>query len=253
MKKDLKDIKVYPDITIQFDEKKHVFYRNGKRLISVTGATGVIDKSAPLMGWAVKLFKEFMVNNMKELINGESETEITPLIEEGSKQHRVFKKKASDIGTLAHEWIEDWIAGKKPDLPTQNDKVLNCVTAFLKYQKENELKFTESEKIIYSETHNYAGILDAVAKKGGDVVLIDFKSSKGIYPEHYLQTAGYQLAYEEQEGKNIDHRLIIKLGKEDGSFEVHEIKEGYMEDKGAFLAALKLRRRLEELKKLKNS
>ena len=47
----------YKDITLEFDEEKHRFMIAGRDIISVTGATSMIDKSGPLMGWAVKLFR----------------------------------------------------------------------------------------------------------------------------------------------------------------------------------------------------
>src|SRR3990170_4434209 len=40
-------------------------------------------------------------------------------------------------------------------------------------------------------THGYAGTLDAIAKIAGETWLIDYKTSKGVYPETALQLAAY--------------------------------------------------------------
>ncbi len=242
-----KEIKLYNNkVTIYFDEGRHWFTnKNGESIISVTAATGIIDKSQPLMSWAVKKAREYLLNNWK-INKGYDQFEIVNLLGEASKQHRIFKKKAADIGTEIHQWVSDWILGKKPEMP-DNEKVINGITAFLQFQKEHKLKWLKSESYIYSKKHNYAGILDAIAIEGKDLVLVDFKSSNAIYPEMFLQVAGYKIAYEEEMGKIIDKRIIVRFGKEDGNFEVKEL-DGDKQDEKAFLAALTLKRRMKDLK-----
>jgi len=56
------------------------------------------------------------------------------------------------------------------------------------------------------------------------------------------------LAYEEETGKKIAYRIIITLNKEDGSFRFRKFCEN-KKDQQAFINCLKLRRRLDELKK----
>ena len=239
----LNEIKLYQNkTTIRFDDGRHIFYGpKGEYLTSVTGATGIIDKSGPLMYWAVNLSRDYLLGK----INKGAITEEDIL--EASKQHRVFKKKAADIGTLIHEWCSNWILGKKPKMP-EDEKVVNGITAFLKFQKEHKLKWLESERYIYSKKHNYAGILDAIAKEGKKLVLVDFKSSNGIYEEMYFQVAGYQIAWEEEMNKKIDKRIIVRFGKEDGEFEIKELDEDD-KDKRVFLACLDIKRRMKELSK----
>lgn len=227
-------------ITIEFDEAKHKYYKDGEQVISVTGVTGIIDKSGALMGWVAKSMAQYLHENWD---NYEKEV----LIEKAKKEYRNISKDATDIGTAIHAWVSDWINGKKPEIPN-DERIANGITAFLKWQKENKAKFIESEKLVYSAEHHYCGILDAVAKIGDKLVMVDFKSSNAIYPEMHLQTAGYQIAYEEAEGKNIDKRIIIRLGKDSGEFEVVE-REGLrfeMADKEAFLSALNLKRWVNE-------
>ena len=72
-------------------------------------------------------------------------------------------------------------------------------------------------------------------------------------PEFALQTAAYQHARQEETGKRYRKRLILRLGKEprpDGGidFEIHELKR-FRDDFKAFLGALSLKRRLEQLSK----
>lgn len=225
---------------INFDEGRHWFTdKNGNTIISVTGITGILDKPA-LKFWSVKLTKEYLFN---EIEAGKIIT--TDIIDEAGRQHTLFLKKAADIGTQIHEWCSDWILGKKPSMPT-DEKVVNGITAFLKFQKEHKIKWLESERYIYSKKHNFVGILDAVGMMGKDLVLIDFKSSNAIYDEMRFQVAGYQIAYEEETGKKFDKRMIARFGKETGDFEYRELDNDEA-DKKAFLACLALKRRLKEL------
>ena len=228
-------------IVIRFDDERHIFYGpKGEYLTSVTGATGVVDKSAAITGWAVNLARDYLLEKI-------SKGKITEAdIFEAIKQHRIFKKKAANIGTQIHEWCSDWILGKKPEMPAK-EEVVNGITAFLKFQKEHKIKWLESERVVYSKKHNYAGFLDAVGKIGKDLTLIDFKSSNGIYDEMRFQVAGYQIAYEEETEKKFDKRIIIRFGKEDGNFEIKELDNDEA-DKKAFLACLELKNRLKELK-----
>ncbi|GIW70345.1 MAG: hypothetical protein KatS3mg101_1092 [Patescibacteria group bacterium] len=175
--------------------------------------------------------------------NGEQITIID--IEEASKEHRKVKEEAADIGTQIHEWVNKWIEGKKPEIP-EDDRIRNGITAFLQFQKEYKVKWLESEKIVYSQKYNFAGILDAVGFINKKLIIFDFKSANAIYPEFALQTAGYQIAYEEMMKKNVDHRLIVKFGKETGDFEWRKFEENE-KDKKAFLACLTLKNRLKEL------
>jgi hypothetical protein len=90
-------------ITVDFFEGKHsyIIRETGKRPISVTACTGIIDKSRPLIIWATRLAQDHLCNCLK---NGIEITE--EVIGEAIKQHTIRKKEAADIGTQVHEWAE---------------------------------------------------------------------------------------------------------------------------------------------------
>jgi hypothetical protein len=58
----IKTLKPYKGITLQFDEEKHRFTVNEKPVMGVTTITGIIDKSQPLIIWAVNLYKELSMD-----------------------------------------------------------------------------------------------------------------------------------------------------------------------------------------------
>lgn len=237
-------IKLYNGkVVLNFDENRHIFTdEKGNHILSVTSVTGVIDKSPALMGWSVKQMGFYL---LAEKAKGNDKI-TEDLVNQAKKEYRRLKQEAADLGTEIHSWVSEWIKGKKPSMP-ENEKVVNGITAFLKFQKEHQIKWLETERIIYSKKHAYAGILDAIGEMEGKLTLVDFKSSNAIYDEMRFQVAGYQIAYEEEMKKDIEKRVIIRFGKEDGQFEVFDLgKDG--KDKQVFLACLKIKKRLDELK-----
>lgn len=245
-------VKLY-DGTIElcFDENKHRFTANGVYVFpSVTAATGVIDKSRPLIYWAVGLTKDYLMGNLQVLIDDVKGDKIATLIDEAIKQHSIKKEKAADVGTQVHDWVEKFIKAKSkkdwPEIP-KDPQIFNGITAFLKWTDEYEVEFKSSEKLIYSKKYKYAGIMDAEAVIKRKFCVIDFKTSKAIYPEMRFQVAAYQAAAEEESGKDYSgNKWLARFDKETGEFEAHEFAEQDKDFK-AFLAALDLKRRLKEL------
>jgi len=222
----------------------HKYVVNGEKKLSVTKITGIINKPA-LIFWAVGLAKNHLLEKIE---NGETIT--TDDVVEACKQHQVKKQEAADKGTLIHKWAEDYVnyklgKNKKPELP-EDEEISNGAMAFMQWISNNNVEFHESEALLYSKKHDYAGMADCIATVNGKKALIDFKTSKGIYNEMKYQVAGYRLAYEEEHGK-IDTAFIIKFDKETADVDEEELKE-YTKDKKAFLGCLQVTRRQEELK-----
>jgi len=242
----MKEYKLYKDkVLIKFDDEvgNHRFYNaEGDRIISVTAITGIIDKSAALMGWAIRLMGEYLLQQ-----KAKGNNKITDeLIDTAKRKYREAQKEARDRGKETHEWISKWIKGEKPDMP-EDMQIVNGISAFLKFQKENQFKWTDSEIVCYSQKHQYAGFIDAIANKKKQKILVDFKSSNGIYPEMIMQVIGYVIAWEEEHKKKIDRAMIIKFGKETGDFEMREI-EITKENKEAFIGLLAVARFLNKNK-----
>lgn len=238
---------VIPQEGFYFDEAKHYYYMNGAKMTGVTTILGIIAKPQ-LIPWAARMATEYISENApKEMVEKEVWTGNylvnAETLELARKSHAQKKDKAADIGTLAHAWIEKWIKadmteGEKP----QTETALAIITDnFLKWVEEAKPKFLESEKKVYSVPHFYAGTLDFVAEIGGKKYLGDIKTGSGIYKDMFLQTAGYQIALEEQEpGTNIEGHIIVNPTK-DGKLNVEEHFD-FEATKEGFLSALKLYR-----------
>ena len=167
-------------------KKIHLYTdEEGNRIESNTGATGIIDKSDGLIGWAVKLMGLYLLNHCQ----GKPVTQ--EIIDIAKREWRKEKEEAADIGTEIHEWIEKWKTLKKQPAIPENDKVKNGIFAFLKWRKEENLESVCSERIVYSKEHNVIGKLDDISYDLDDeyLALDDYKSSNGVYPEHILHAS----------------------------------------------------------------
>lgn len=198
----------------------HQYKYNGKNVLSVTAITSLVDKSRVLIPWAVRCCTEYLT----DLLDRNLEITLAEL-EEASKQHTVKKEEAASLGSAVHDWCENWIKCQidgtpKPEMPT-DPNIINGITAFLKWIQDNDVKFESVEQLVYNPTHDYGGRMDGLAIVNGKRTVIDFKTSKGVYSEMFLQVAAYRECLMEP----VQASLILHLDKETGEFTVHQVED----------------------------
>jgi hypothetical protein len=150
--------------------------------------------------------------------------------------------RALGIGTAAHAAIA-WHTrrmlgddpGPEPDLP---DEAIWAVEAWKDWVKAVEFRPLAVERPIYCLHCGYAGTMDWLAQVNGVVTLGDIKTSKGVYPEAFLQNAAYRHAAA-QCGFPSDEGMVLRLPKtvDDPAFEAVPVPELPLAD---FQAALRL-------------
>ncbi len=246
------------NVEIVFYPDSHRYRLSGEKsyLISVTAATGMIDKSRVLMQWAIGLagghLKQYLENSP---VNKYSAEELLPVIEEACKLYEVKRDEAASIGSQVHDWAEKFAQAKisKTELPeipeTDDERIINGIHGFLDWHEKNDVEFIACENIVFSKEHKFVGKFDVVAKVNGRKVIIDYKTAKGVYSDMHYQVAAYRLAYEEEHGK-IDGATILHFNKETGDFNVYEFTdEDHEKNYPVFLACLKIKEREKELSK----
>ena len=212
------EFKLYNDkLILTFDDTHHIYTVNGKTVYGVTSITGIIDKPA-LKYWAVNMGIEYLKENLKP---GKAldEIEISTLLTEAKSAHTKRLSKAGDIGTLIHEWLGKYIKARieKKPIPKRpvNKEMQKAIDGFFSWARKNEVKLIASEQKVYSKRYGYAGTFDLFASVNGKKTIIDFKTSKEIYPEMFLQASAYLQAKEEELGKTISGGVsILRLSKE---------------------------------------
>lgn len=230
------------EVELCFDPKTHSYSVDGKPVPGVTGILEIISKPA-LVGWAVRVCGEYLEKELKPGI-ALDEIQIKELCSEMKRAHRKASSKAADIGTLAHEWMQQYGEGVSVGVPEGmpmpvNREARSACQAFLRWVHGHNVQFLHCEMKIYSRRHNYAGTCDADAIVDGERSIIDYKSSSGIYPEMGLQLAAYQCAREEEGYGPYQNRWIIRVPKDGNGFEAKAFPN-YEDDLKAFLAAKEL-------------
>ena len=251
----------YPDgeeVDLLFDKRLHS-YKVGEEIVpSATKVLGVISKPA-LVPWALKMgvewFEGKVFKDEESSANGthvyKSPLGLDSIIKGIKSAHRQTSTSAINIGTITHDWVEDAInfhikGGEIPELPTQ-EEALNSIDAFKSWVQENDIEWISAEEKLYHRKHKYAGTVDALANINGEYCVIDWKTSKAVYPEYHLQVAAYAKAVEDMYEKKVDATYILRCDKLTGRFEAvrsTDIAKNFR----AFLAALTLYKRLKEIR-----
>lgn len=210
-------------VAIRFYPDSHQYWMSVKgapfkRKSGVTSILGIKDKSTPLSIWQQQITADYLFKliDKKEIINED-------MIVEAVMQCDIQKDEAADIGHKIHEWCEGYIKNKlkKPGYETIPEipdfpEAINGVNSFLEWEKEHDVKFISSERIVYSMKHDYMGTLDIEAIVDGKLCLVDLKSSNGLYNAVRMQTEAYASADEEESPKKkYKGRWAIRLSKFD--------------------------------------
>jgi hypothetical protein len=149
----------------------------------------------------------------------------------------------ADVGTLAHRIIEAYLKNEEVDFsdytPNQRTMAENSSKKFFDWEKQNDFKVIKSELQLVSEKNFFGGTCDIYASLNGKKTLIDIKTSKNCYAEHFTQCAGYKILLEEN-GYPVEDAKILRIGREES--EGFDIKDIPMIDVHAekFLACLRI-------------
>jgi hypothetical protein len=195
---------------------------------SVTGVSGIMDKSRFLVPWATRLMAEEIIERSQDLEDeGEFLDALTVknLVERARGASDRDKSKAANLGTAVHDWIEKHILGVldetgDPAMP-RNKRVRHGVETFLRWEDSHDIEYLHTERYVYSVQHNYVGTLDIIARIDGVLSLADIKTSKAVYDEYWLQLGGYSNAFNEEFEEPLEQSLILHIPKETGLFSVH--------------------------------
>jgi len=269
--------KVIEDI-FEFDEVKHVYTLNGKRMYGVTSVLGVIAKGG-LTWWASKMACEtlgrmhhkdakdkYIANSERvscaqdklDEIKEMEAAEYLKLLDEAYKKHNEKKNDAADKGKDVHSICEEIInkaiaenGGFISTLVDIHTDILGAGNAqvqhFVNWAVKENVQFIASEKKAYSSVMWVAGTFDFTAIIHSKKMMGDIKTYSAIHDRTpFLQCGGYVIM-EEEKGNYYDGSVIVRMGK-DGSFEVmysYDL-EG---DKAGFLFALGLYKCLDSWQK----
>lgn len=146
--------------------------------------------------------------------------------------------KACDIGTAAHAAIEEHINGGEPELKIHEllessedrRKALNAFHMYLKWESQTKLKLLSKfqEIQLVSPEYKFGGTPDAIGEIDGEIVLLDWKTSNGVYQDYIIQLAAYKHLVEDgmrmDDGKSLNMKVtggahLCRFSKEFADFD----------------------------------
>lgn len=236
------------EVRLWFDADKHTYLVSDDAeheaepfaVDSVTTILGGALAKPALIQWAANMAVESV---SRDWIAGmaSDEIQIAAALRKAKTAHRTVSKEATDIGSLAHDWIERFIRNEKPELPV-NEAAKNCCNAAVDWMLKHKFQVLAVEQKIYSRKYRYAGTMDLLAKIDGRLTVCDWKTGKRVYREAFLQNAAYRQAAKEM-GLGVPTKgIIIKLPKtdKDPGFEAVPVKERQGRLLDTFLHAMKV-------------
>lgn len=167
-------------------KKNNLYLINGEKVPSVTTVLDVLSKPG-LEIWYGKL---------------------------GLREANAKKVEAAAFGSAVHAAIEAIYHGQTPFYTDERLKII--VENFKQWSDTFVDKWVTFEKAVFHDDLKYAGTVDAYAimKGSNKLVLVDFKTSKKIREEYYLQVAAYMNATRIEDD-------VIDLSHVEGSIIVH--------------------------------
>jgi hypothetical protein len=179
-----------------------------EKMPSVTTVLGILAKPA-LIYWAAKTAAEAALDD--------------PTLSVAQACAAIYKKRdtAGDLGSDIHRMIDR----QEYDMDKVEGVAKGYIEAYEKFRKQIPHKIILKEQIVYSEKHKYAGSFDALIEtKDKKIILVDYKTSKSVYPEYAIQLEAYRSAILEMGmAKRIDSCAILHL-KPDGTYSFIEMK-----------------------------
>ena len=230
----------------------------------VTTILDVKDKSGPLQGWAVNQCEAYALEEIDRLQANSPGLESVQLddfykiLRDMKRNYRDVRRKAAEIGVAVHDFLHRYLEAKmagtedsvlRPGLkdlpegstPDMLDKVHASIDAGLEWFRTHKLTPMRMETPVWSPIYGYIGTGDFIGMVDGELCVCDYKTSSGLYSTVWLQTAAYQMAYEEEfPHLEIKARWGINVGKDGLLTAIRRDNEFLEDDTAGFLGAFEL-------------
>lgn len=168
--------------------------------------------------------------------------------QESYESSREILKAAGSRGTNVHDATELLEAGQMLHRVNYTDEEWKMLIGFINFHKDLNPEVIMTEKSIVSDTFETGGTIDRIYKIDGEYVLFDFKTSKAIHKNYWLQVSVYHgLFMEHRDALGLGHvtpmrTAILRLapGKKSGYELVYHELEEIQEDLETFKAIQKV-------------
>jgi len=122
------------------------------------------------------------------------------MIQEILFSHTGEAQRSAEIGTQVHTYIDRLL--KDEDVNDIPDQLEPAIQGFLKWRRKYiDWEYIGSELGVYSMKYSVAGTIDALFNTPDGYVIVDWKTSSGIYDSHAIQVSVYAEAFRDMTKK----------------------------------------------------
>ncbi len=154
------------------------------------------------------------------------------LLGQQGRNYREEWDEASQIGDITHAFIQENLIHTEVDLsfcekvPHLVETARTCAAKAFFFVEEHGLEVLAVERqlarpisLVDGTPYGYGGTIDLVVRdSSGNIVIVDWKTSKGLYPiPNYCQIIGYEQLWNHLHPEQMaTKRVIVRIGKGDG-------------------------------------
>ena len=165
---------------------------------------------------------------------------------------RLVRDKAGDVGTITHLMITCELQNVIPELKEYSqadiDSATLCLNSFHEWRKSHTLEAIHVEKQLASNIYKYGGTPDFLGYVNGELELIDFKTSSGIWNDYFYQISAYR-QLEIEQGYKVEKARILRFSKGDNVEFEDRLITSFASEFQLFLHCLAIHNLLRDMKR----
>ena len=136
----------------------------------------------------------------------------TGMIDEILTSHTNEAQTSAKLGTQVHTYIDRLL--KDEDVNDIPDQLEPAIQGFLKWRRKYiDWEYIGSELGVYSMKYSVAGTIYALFNTPDGYVIVDWKTSSGIYDSHAIQVSVYAEAFRDMTKKRkLAGAMVVRFG-----------------------------------------
>ena len=136
----------------------------------------------------------------------------TGMIDEILTSHTNEAQTSAKLGTQVHTYIDRLL--KDEDVNDIPDQLEPAIQGFFKWRRKYvDWEYIGSELGVYSMKYSVAGTIDALFNTPDGYVIVDWKTSSGIYDSHAIQVSVYAEAFRDMTKKRkLAGAMVVRFG-----------------------------------------
>lgn len=188
----------------------------GVQYPSVTSILRMADKGG-LSQWAADQAMLWAVDNVDKLMSSSPDQGMRA----GRYRWKDVRDERARVGDNIHNTLEALNTGSW-NFPPLNEEEKAVMEHWRQLNTEHEIESVLSEFTVFNSVGEYMGTVDSLSRIDGKLYMVDYKSSKNTWPEHFAQLAALwtadswlvetsDMVWEDRKPEKMDGLALIHL------------------------------------------